>query len=323
MRRREEEGVALLTVLLLVAVMSALAVGVLDDIRFGIRRTSNGEAVSQARWYALGAEAMAKSRLSALRDADVTATEAWNGKVFRFPIEAGVIEGRLTDGAACFNLNSVVEGAGETYRRRPLGVAQFRALLIGLQIAPQRAEALAGALVDWIDSDALREAGGAEDEAYANATRPYRTSGTLLAEVSELRAVRGYDPALYARLRPYLCALPSPVLSPINVNALDARHAPLLVMLTNGALPLDVARRVLQARPRAGWHDIASFWRAPLLADALPADEAINQIVVRSRYFTLESEVSYRDAVVVATALFEQDPAGRIHLASRRWTIDE
>ena len=54
-RRPHEEGVALMTVLLLVAVMSTLAVGILDDIRFSLRRTENARNVGQAQWYALGA----------------------------------------------------------------------------------------------------------------------------------------------------------------------------------------------------------------------------------------------------------------------------
>lgn len=45
---------ALLTVLLLVAVMAAVAVLVLDDIRFSVRRTMNAETQSQAQWYAAG-----------------------------------------------------------------------------------------------------------------------------------------------------------------------------------------------------------------------------------------------------------------------------
>lgn len=322
MKRAGEEGVALLTVLLLVAVMSALAVGVLDDIRFGIRRTANGEAVSQARWYALGAEAMARGRLADLA-ANAPLAGDWNGKTFRYPLDDGVIQGRISDGAACFNLNSVVDGAGETFRRRDLGAAQFTALLIALQVAPRQAEALTGALVDWIDSDALREPGGAEDETYQRGARPYRTAGTLLSEVSELRAVRGFDAALYARLRPHVCALPTPILSPININVLSERQAPLLVMLTDGSITIEAARRAIAARPPQGWPDIASFWRLPALAKALPADDAINQVVVRPRFFTLESEVSHRDAIVVSTSLFEQDAAGKIRLAARRWTIEE
>ena len=36
---------------------------------------------------------------------------------------------------------------------------------------------------------------GAEDDAYANAPVPYRTSGTLLSEVSELRAIGQFSAA--------------------------------------------------------------------------------------------------------------------------------
>ena len=48
MRRPDEKGAALLTVLLLVAVMSIIAVSVLDDIRFGVRRTANATGRGQA-----------------------------------------------------------------------------------------------------------------------------------------------------------------------------------------------------------------------------------------------------------------------------------
>ena len=39
-RARDVRGAALLTVLVLVAVMAVLLVAVLDDIRFGLRRTA-------------------------------------------------------------------------------------------------------------------------------------------------------------------------------------------------------------------------------------------------------------------------------------------
>ena len=55
-RRADREGMALLTVLLLVAVMSVVAVAILDDVRFSVRRAANVEFQSQAQWYAAGAE---------------------------------------------------------------------------------------------------------------------------------------------------------------------------------------------------------------------------------------------------------------------------
>lgn len=325
MRRRDETGMALLVVLLLVAVMSTLAVSVLDDIRFTQRRALNAEAVDQARWYAIGAETLVtvQARRLALLDPTSAAAGRWNGRVFRFPVEGGTIQARLADGSDCFNLNSLVQGRGEVLQPRALGQRQFMALLVALKFGTGEADALAAALTDWIDSDQIRERGGAEDEAYARGSRPYRTAGTLIAEPSELRAVRGFTPDVYRRLRPYVCALPTSDLSPVNVNTLGADRAVLLVMLTEGALSLDSARAAIAARPAGGWGDGDDFWATPGLTEAKPENEALGQITLRPRYLRLDTEVAFRDAEVVSSALFEIDPAGEPRLAARRWTRDE
>ncbi|MDP2214168.1 type II secretion system minor pseudopilin GspK [Phenylobacterium sp.] len=317
-----ERGVALLTVLLLVAVLATLASVVLDDIRFGLRRAANAQAVGQARWYALGAETLAAGQIGALaRAADrITLDGGWSDRPFSFPVENGLIQSRITDGAACFNLNSVVQGAGDVLSRRDLGVAQFNALLTALTFAPREAEMLAAALTDWIDSDGVRESGGAEDEAYLAGTPAYRTGGTLLAEVSELRAIRGFTPGVYVRLRPYVCALPTTDLSPINVNTLTSDKAVLITMLTEGAVGPELARPVIAARPLGGW-SVEDFWRQPALVEHIPADPS--QVKATTRFFTLQTQVDYLDAEVVASGLFEVDPSGQVRLAARRWTYDE
>ena len=64
--RRDREGMALLTVLLLVAVMSVVAVAILDDVRFSVRRATNVETQSQAQWYAAGAETLARGQIDRL-----------------------------------------------------------------------------------------------------------------------------------------------------------------------------------------------------------------------------------------------------------------
>ena len=53
--------------------------------------------------------------------------------------------------------------------------------------------AIADALTDWLDADTTALPLGAEDGAYAGLAQPYRTGGVMLAEVSELRAVKGVD----------------------------------------------------------------------------------------------------------------------------------
>lgn len=331
MNLARQRGVALLTVLLLVAVMTLLVVAMLDDIRFGLRRAGNAQTVSQAQWYALGTETLAQVQIRRLTERDgvrTTLAGGWNGRPFLFPIgdgqhPQGMIRARVSDGTACFNLNSVVEGAVEQWRRRTIGVEQYLALLQALAFPRSQAQALVDALVDWIDSDQERSAAGAEDPVYAARTPAYRTAGSLLGEVSELRAIAGYDRDAYARLRPHVCALPVADLSPVNVNTLGAEDAVILSMLTGNAVAPGTARRILAARPADGWQDPAAFWSQPALALAAVPDPVLQQVALRTRYFELQTEVEYGGAEVVLSALLEQDAVGTVRQVARRWTVLE
>ena len=96
-----QRGMALLSVLLLTAVMTVLAVAMLDDIRFGLRRTGNAHAIAQAQRYALGSEALARQRLGELQRGGVDAAQ-WNGQPLLFPIvedgqTLGLVRARLGD----------------------------------------------------------------------------------------------------------------------------------------------------------------------------------------------------------------------------------
>ncbi|MEA9588813.1 type II secretion system minor pseudopilin GspK [Xanthomonas sp. WHRI 10064A] len=322
----QQRGVALLTVLLLVAMMTLLMVAVLNDLRFGLRRSGNAEAMTQAQWYALGSETVARQRLQALAKRDplrTTLEGGWNDQPITFPLDDGMVSVRLRDRGGCFNLNSVVMGAPEQWQRSDDGANQYLALLEALGIAPQQAQALTDALVDWIDSDAQPGAQGAEDDRYLQAAVPLRTGATLLAGVSELRAIAGYTPALVAQLQPYVCALPEGRLSPININTLRAADAPVLVALTEGAVELPAARRIIAARPVGGWRDAAAFWKQPALMQAQLPDAVFQQIALRTSYFSLYSQVDHAGAQILLEALLQQDPAGRVRLVARQWSPDE
>lgn len=317
-----QRGVALLTVLLLVAVMAVLVMSVLDDIRFGLRRASNAQAVAQAQRYALGAEVLARSRIRHLVEPGsgrTTLAGDWDGRPFTLPVDNGFIRLRLTDATRCFNLNSVVDGAVEQWQRRELGARQFIALLQALDIPGHQAEALADALVDWIDSDGIAGTRGAEDTTYAVRRPAYRTAGALLAEPSELRAIQSFDATVYARLRPHVCALPIAALSSLNLNTLRPGDAALLVMLTDGGVSVEAARRLLESRPVAGWTDTAVFWEQPSFAGMDIPDAVRAQLTLQTRYFGLDAQVEYTGAQVVLNALFEPSP-GDARLVARRWS---
>ncbi len=67
----------------------------------------------------------------------------------------------------------------------------------------------------------------------------------------ELRAVRGVSAKLYARLAPYVCALPNDKLV-VNVNTIRPEQSALLVALYLDKVGLDDAKRVLTSRPQKG-----------------------------------------------------------------------
>ena len=324
---QREQGMALLPVLARVAVMSVLATSVLDDIRFGVRRSANAAEVGQAQWYAIGAEELARVqilRLSVRSPGRTLNLGGWNGREFSFPTEGGLIRARVQDGGNCFDLNSVVIGTRESWGRFDPGVVQFRTLMTALQLPSTEADAVAEALVRWISSDPLN------DQMYARSDGPRRTGAALLAEVSELRAVQGVTPELYARLRPHVCALPrsdTPTarLSPINVNTLREDQAVLVTMITGGVLPPEEARAWIARRPIQGWADATEFLNHPALVRSPPADPVKTQILLglRTQFFTLDAVVTYGQAEVAMSSLFEQDASGAIRLAARRWTRDE
>lgn len=320
-----ERGVALLVVLLLVAFMATLAVAVLDDIRFGQRRVVNARSADQARWYALGAESLARAQIGQLLTAQpdrLTLAGNWNGRIFRFPVDGGAISVRVRDGTTCFNLNSLVTGAA-VLEPRSIGQRQFAALLRALDVPETEAIGLVAAVTDWIDTDQETSALGAEDRDYQALVPPYRTSGRLLSEVSELRAIRSMTPALYAKLRPYVCALPTSELSPINVNTLGPDQLPVLAALVENKLGLGQLALLLRDRPALGWTSKSEFWSEALLRDVPVETESKAQIALTTRFFSLEALVVYGETETVLSSLIEVLPGVRLKMLDRRWTREE
>ena len=306
MRREEETGAALLSVLLLVAILAVLAAAAVDRLRLATALASNVAGQAQARNYGYAAEGLAMRRIGETiqRDAGrTTLTGDWNGVERQFPVDRGVAAATITDGGNCFNLNSLVSGqAANGLSARPQGIAQFTRLMTLLEIPAARAAQVAAAAADWIDSDAAPLPGGAEDDLYLTLKPSYRTANTLMVDPSELRAVAGVTPEIYGMVRPYVCALPATDLSPVNVNTVGERQAVLLAMLSP-ALDPRAAARAIASRPPAGWADMTAFRRDPAMT-AL-GDEDAAQLQIKSRWFGLRLRILDGDAEFEENALID------------------
>lgn len=305
--KQGERGAALLTVLMLVSVMAVLSASALERLRLSTRIAANAGAIDQARAYALAAEGIAASRISTLVEADPARTPlGWAGRETNLPLPGGVSTVVVQDGGNCFNLNSVVSGSpGAPLMTRPEGIKQFVALMKVLGIGEGEARRVAVSLADWVDSDGNPQPEGAEDSSYAGGETPYKTANTLIADPSELRAVAGVTPALYERVRPWICALPATDLSPINVNTLTPEQAPLLSMLLPDMLTPDRARALIAARPANGYESGYAFWQQLASRGQVPDMGATQQTGVRTRWFALRLHVRLGDNEIEETALID------------------
>ena len=322
LRKDGERGAALLTVLLLVAVMAVVAASALERLALATRMTGNGGAVDQARAFADAGMEIARLKIGDLVAANpgkTTLAGGWMGAPRDIPVPGGMVTARVSDGGNCFNLNSVMAGESEANLKvRPVGVSQFQALLQALGVDARQAQVAAASLADWIDSDSVPQPGGAEDETYVRAERPYRTANRFMVDASELRAVHGVTPAIYDLARPWVCALPTADLSPINVNTLLPDQAPLLVMLLQGQMSVAQARQVLAQRPEQGYGSVKQFWDVQKQVGVNPLEEAAQQVKVTTGFFGVDVAVNVGGTQMVERGLIDarQSPAT---LVRRNW----
>jgi general secretion pathway protein K len=174
--------------------------------------------------------------------------EPWALRLPKMSVEGGELDGYIQDQQGLFNLNNLVRNG----KVSNVPLAQFQRLLSTLGLPAE----LAGALADWIDADGEPQPqGGAEDEAYMASQPPYLAANRPLIDLAELAMVRGFDESVRARLRPFVCALPT--FTAVNVNTAPAE---VLVAIMDG-LDLDGARNLIASRERAYFRDRNDFAR--------------------------------------------------------------
>jgi len=276
LRYGQQRGVALVTALLVVAIATVAAIAMASRQQLDIRRTGSLLHGEQAWAYAVGAENWAVVVLRRDREDSKIDTlgEDWSTQPPVSFVEGGSIIGRLIDLQSRFNVNNLVSGGGANVGN----IDYYKRLLRLLDLE----EELAEALVDWIDTDInVRFPDGAEDENYLLLETPYRVSNRPLADISELRLVKGYTAEVVARLQPYLVALPEP--TPININTADA----VLLAALDADLGLSDGEALVEARGEDGYESVASFMDQPAL-NAKQVDDSL--LSVETQWFLMVSQ---------------------------------
>ncbi len=301
-----QKGVALLVVLLLVATLSVLALAMTTTMRQAVGRSVATGAQDQAMWYALGTEQFAayvlKEQAKIKPGVDI-ASEPWLLDALTLPVEGGLIQARLRDATNCFNLNALVRLEAGNLIVNAEAKAEYIRLLVDLGLDQLTASDLSDILVDWLDSDTFPEGNGAEDETYLRQTIPYRAGNTLLANVSELRAIANYTDEFVTKLAPFVCAQPVAGSVPMNINLLHQRKAPLLSAAMGDLLTLEEAQQILAQRPLLGYETAEAFWALPVFSGKTIPEEAKQRLQVWSGFVRVEADITLARSYLTMSSL--------------------
>ena len=312
---RRQRGVALITVLLVVAIVTVVSAAMVARQQLSIRASSNQLQARQAWHYALGGEALAQAILA--RDLRTGATgepgangeaaavdhllEPWAQPLPAFEIDQGEILVRIEDLAGRFNLNDLLRDQ----QPNTAAVEQFRRLLLRLQISAPYAERL----VDWLDPDQQPSGEfGAEDNAYLALDPPYRNAGRRLHDLSELRLLLDMREEDFRRLAPYVAALPPNV--PLNVNTASA----MVLSSLSDNLSLGAAESLVELRRVAPFRNSAAFLAQPAMAGTTLQGTAL---AVGSQFFQATSEVRLGDRRLALVSLLQREQDGSVRVLAR------
>ena len=321
-----DRGAALITALILVAVMSISVIGLLDVMRFSFKASANLAQREQARLYAIGAEKLAASTLSTARGQEERRSypllDYWTREPFVFPIDGGSIMGNVSDGANCFNLNSVVTQSEGVLVRSDFNADRFEQLLERLDIQPGQASELAGALVDWMDNDQTPSFGGAEDYEYGARAIPYRTSGQMLADVSELRAIVGYSEEVMAVLMPHVCAYQNHLLQPLNMNTISVEDTPIVLAYLGRQFDPQTVVDIIAERPVDGFSRIEDFFGLSIFTQDFFDDGLKEYFALKSEFYSVTAIVRHYQTALALNSTLTISSSGDVTVQSRRYGIE-
>lgn len=281
-----QRGIALLTILVMVALATILAATIAKRQTNTSENTGYLMRQDQSLLYAKSAEAFFSELL--IQDSDNGSSidhlqENWAKPMPAFPVEDGFISGRLLDESGKFNLNNLLkaDGSVDDSARR-----WFEKLLQRVGLPAE----LSQAVIDWQDADdETTGAMGAESNYYQGLDPSYLASNTNFHQVEELKLVRGFEGKNYDLIAPYVTALPEA--TKINMNT----AAPLLLASIDPKLDVKTLEQELKAKQAelTYFNSVEDLWKLNAFSGIEPQNktDAAAWLDSKSNYFTAQIEV--------------------------------
>lgn len=285
----QQQGVALLTILLMAALASVLLTDMLSRHELNIAQTRHTLHQQEGQANAMGVEAWLRHLLTRdlVEDDRIPPADGlqdlWSNPDFPFELPGeAVVSIQVQDLEGLFNLNTLANDAAAQDR--------FRRLLLSLQLDPGLVELVR----DWISRNATETV---SQSIYLARDPPYRAPGQPMASITELRLLQGMEQDGFERLAPYVTVLPETV-NGININTAPP---PVLAMLAPDVDPL-----------RAGEHAYPEpAWNLPgdLLGQEAGFAPEQGVLITRSRFFEARIQVQTGNRITRLRSVIFRDPS--------------
>lgn len=293
---RAQRGVALVTAVMIVAIVAAVAVKIAFAHQIWFRQMEN--VADRGATDLLRRGALHWASVALLEDAAQNSIdhlgETWAQRLPTLPVDGGAIKVSIEDAQGRFNLNNLVQNNVKSQTDFDV----FWRLLQNLKLDPN----LANAVVDWIDADNVTSPGGAEDIDYLNLKTPYRAANQPMVSVEELRLVRGFDAKTVQLLLPFVTVLPAAAgRTAINVNTASPE---LIAAVANRDLAW--AQRQVENRLDTPWKNPGDFTKLVQpagTAQGQAQSQSISSLVdVKTDFFliTLDTSIGRHQRTTVA-----------------------
>lgn len=242
--------------------------------------------------------------------------QAWSMPYGPVQLTPGVtLEASLEDLQGRFNLNNLVDGQGVIV---PSELQAFENLLANVGVETKWAPLIA----DWIDADSVPyDPGGAEDDTYLSQDPPYRTANRQITSASALLALPGFGADRYAKIAPYVTALPRGT----NINLCTARP-PVLDALgpANVSQYSNVTPQQLAEQRAKGCFPTKSVYQSAFLGlPGATSSIAMTGVAQTLDYFRLTSIVDIGSEEFYLYSLLHREQGGNVvHVIQRSFTAD-
>jgi general secretion pathway protein K len=306
-------GVALISVLLVFALIAILAADMLALSYRDIKKTHNQIKSRQSHLYALGGEQLARQLLyrDYQQDPSTIAEEKsdnindiWAVALDSFNINEGKMTLSIEDLQGRFNLNAVYDNQKKQVNNEYL--AAYQQLEQQLGVKPN----ISAALIDWIDTNKTVMRNGGEDSAYTSKESPYLTANAPLFDSSELRLIDGMGFDAYQALRKHVSTLPND--AKINFNTATQK----VLKAVAPRLSRAELSQIFKTQHSGGFTTLEEWFQQPY-GGKIKDKEAFFSVF--SEYFEVKIKSLYDGRLAqLSTTLYRNAEDGSIHVIKRK-----